>query len=176
MDREQVARRITRVSYLTGSFRLRSGQVSDRYFDKYQFEADPELLRAIAEGLGEILPEDTDIVAGLELGGVPLATALSLTVGLPMVQVRKRRKEYGTQKLAEGPPIEGRWLCLIEDVVTTGGQVVQSAEDLRAEGALVSNAICVIQREESASQKLAEAGIILQPLFTMDELLRIGVS
>jgi len=171
MDRETLARRIVETSYLTGSFRLRSGQVSDRYFDKYRFEAEPELLRGIAEALAQILPPATEILAGLELGGVPLATALSLTTGLPMVQVRKKRKEYGTEKLAEGPAIEGRRLCVVEDVITTGGQVVQSTEDLREEGAIVSDALCVVLRGEQATKILADVGIQLHPLFTMDELM-----
>jgi len=171
MDRDHLARRIVETSYLTGSFRLRSGQVSDRYFDKYRFEAEPELLRGIAEALAQILPPATEILAGLELGGVPLATALSLTTGLPMVQVRKKRKEYGTEKLAEGPAIEGRRLCVVEDVITTGGQVVQSTEDLREEGAIVSDALCVVLRGEQATKILADVGIQLHPLFTMDELM-----
>src|SRR3954452_7885887 len=102
MDRKVLARRIHAAAHLTGTFTLRSGAVSNEYFDKYRFEADPELLRAIAEATASLVPSGIDALAGLELGGVPLATMLSQVTGLPSLFVRKQAKTYGTCQLAEG--------------------------------------------------------------------------
>ncbi len=115
MHRNELAREIVRVSYLRGEFRLRSGQVSDHYFDKYQFESEPKLLKQLGLEMAKMIPADTEVLAGLELGGVPLATAISLEVGLPVVFVRKEKKNYGTLKIAEGVSIEGKRLCVVED-------------------------------------------------------------
>lgn len=151
---------------MEGSFVLRSGQQATDYFDKYQFESRPDLLRDIARALVPLIPADTEILAGLELGGVPVATALSLEVGLPAVFVRKVAKEYGTAKLAEGPDIDGRKLLVVEDVVTSGGQVIASTADLRARGAVVTAALCVIDREQGGSAALDAQNIGLTSLLT----------
>jgi orotate phosphoribosyltransferase len=170
-DRADVARRIVEAAALKGDFLLRSGQRSDTYFDKYRFEARPDLLRDIARLMVPLVPEGTEVLAGLELGGVPIATALSLETGLPAAFVRKERKEYGTMKLAEGAEIEGRRICVIEDVITTGGQVVASTEDLRNEGAVVEDVVCAISRiQDGARDLLAEAGLRRHALFTRAEL------
>ena len=166
MDRIELAERISAVAQLSGSFTLRSGTVADTYFDKYLFESDPELLQAIAQLMVPLIPADTEILAGLELGGIPVVTALSIASGLPSVFVRKEAKAYGTAKLAEGPAIDGRRLLIVEDVVTTGGQIVLSSNDLRAEGALVSQAVCVIDREAGGAANLAEADVELRSVFT----------
>lgn len=166
MDHQVLARRIAEVAQLSGEFLLRSGLTADTYFDKYQFESDPELLMAVAEQLAPSLPTDTEILAGLELGGVPIATALSLHTGIPAVFVRKKAKEYGTAKLAEGPAVGGKRLTIVEDVITTGGQVVVSTNDLRQLGAVVTTAVCVIDREQGGTEALADGGIELRPLFT----------
>ena len=131
MDKGQLAERLRTTCGLRGRFVLRSGQVSDFYFDKYLFEADPVLLSAVTALAAPMVPAGTEILAGLELGGVPLSTALSLLTGLPQVLVRKEAKTYGTAKLAEGPEVSGRRVAVIEDVITTGGQVVLSTEQLR---------------------------------------------
>ena len=166
MDREDLAGRIGAISQLRGEFVLRSGQVADTYFDKYRFEADPELLAAIAAQLAPLVPPDTEVVAGLELGGVPIATALSLHSGLPACFVRKEAKTYGTARLAEGADIAGRTVLVVEDIVTSGGQVVSSTTDLRDRGAIVSTALCVIDRQQGGTTALAAAGIELRSLFT----------
>lgn len=158
------------VSQLPGEFRLRSGLIADTYFDKYQFESDPELLHAVALELLPLIPSDAEILAGLELGGVPVVTALSLASGLPAVFVRKKAKDYGTAKLAEGPEIDGRRLIVVEDVVTTGGQVVLSTNDLRARGAIVLTALCVIDREQGGRETLAAEGIDLRAAFTRSDI------
>jgi orotate phosphoribosyltransferase len=170
MDREDLARRIDLVSRLHGRFRLRSGAVSDEYFDKYRFESDPRLLAAIADELAGLIPPGIDALAGLELGGVPIATALSLRTGLPAVFVRKQAKTYGTCQVAEGCPVSGRRLLIVEDVVTSGGQVVASCEDLRRAGALVEDVVCVIDRQAGGPEALAAHHLQLRALFTKREL------
>jgi len=170
MTRDELAAHIHRRSLLHGHFVLRSGATSERYFDKYLFESDPPLLRAIAEAMAPLVPDGVDAIAGLELGGVPLAVMLSQLTGLPTRFVRKKAKEYGTRRLAEGGPIEGLRLLVIEDVITSGGQVVLSTEDLRALGASVEHALCVIDREAGGADRLAEVGVALTPLFTMSAL------
>lgn len=170
MDRSELAAAIFQAAHLTGNFRLRSGAVSTEYFDKYRFESDPSLLRAITDHLKRLLPTNAQVLAGLELGGIPLATLLSQATGLPVVFVRKTAKTYGTCQLAEGAVVASRRLVLVEDVVTSGGQLIGSAQALRHVGALVSDAICVIDRESGGSERLAEAGITLVPLYRMSDL------
>jgi orotate phosphoribosyltransferase len=174
MQRNDLARRIFETAHLTGEFRLRSGTISKEYFDKYQFESDPALLRAIAEHMAERLPADAELLAGLEMGGIPLATMLAQVTGLPALFVRKQAKQYGTAKLAEGPPIEGKRLVIVEDVVTSGGQAVISTGDLRERGARVSHALCVIDREAGGGDALAELDVELRPLCRMSELKAAG--
>lgn len=170
MELDILASRLSEVGQISGNFRLRSGQATSIYFDKYQFESDPELLSAVAEAMVDLVPDQTEMLAGLELGGVPVATALSLASGLPVVFVRKSAKEYGTAKLVEGPSIEGKRLLVIEDVVTTGGQVVSSTQQLRERGALVSAAACVIDREQGGGEALGEIGVTLEPLFRRSDI------
>jgi orotate phosphoribosyltransferase len=172
VERDELARTIYERTHLTGEFRLRSGAVSHEYFDKYLFESDPLLLRTIGEALLPLVPSGTDALAGLELGGVPLATMLSQLTGLPALFVRKEAKTYGTCRLAEGGALDGRRLTVIEDVVTSGGQVVTSCGDLRERGALVDHAVCVIDREAGGAKNLAEVDVELRALFTMAELER----
>jgi orotate phosphoribosyltransferase len=172
VDRDGLARTIYERTHLTGEFRLRSGAVSTEYFDKYLFESDPELLRVIGTALVPLLPPDADALAGLELGGVPLATMLSQLTRLPAMFVRKQAKEYGTRRLAEGGEVQGRRLTVVEDVVTSGGQVVASCTDLRERGAIVEHAVCVIDRESGGAKNLADIDVELRALFTMSELER----
>ena len=170
MTRDELARRIFDVSHLEGEFVLRSGQTSSEYFDKYRFESDPPLVRAIGEALAPLVPAGTDALAGLELGGVPLATVLSQVTGLPAVFVRKEAKTYGTCQLAEGTDIDGLRLTVVEDVVTSGGQVVASCGDLRDRGATVAHALCVIDRESGGPEALEAIDVELRALFRMTEL------
>jgi orotate phosphoribosyltransferase len=167
---EQLAARIDEVARLRGQFRLRSGVLSDEYFDKYRFESDPRLLAAIAEALAALVPPGIDALAGLELGGVPIATALSLRTGLPALFVRKQAKSYGTCRLAEGGEVAGRRLLVVEDVVTSGGQVLASCAELRSAGAVVEQVVCVIDRQSGGAEALAAAGLTLRPLLTRADL------
>jgi orotate phosphoribosyltransferase len=165
-----LAERVFTTSYLTGSFVLRSGRTADHYFDKYRFESDPALLADIVEALVPLVPAGVDGLAGLELGGVPLATMLSSATGLPAYFVRKEPKKYGTERICEGGDVAGRRLLIVEDVVTTGGQIVLSAQDLRTEGAVVEDALCVIDREGGGADVVGAEGMRLHALFTMRQL------
>ncbi|SDD20314.1 orotate phosphoribosyltransferase [Glycomyces harbinensis] len=173
----ELARDIFNRSHLTGEFRLRSGVIAHEYFDKYLFESDPVLLRRIAEALAPLVPaHGVDSLAGLETGGIPIATILSQLTGLPTLFVRKEAKTYGTCRLAEGGEVEGRRLFIVEDVVTSGGAILDSVSELRERGAIVERAVCVIDRESGGSKNLAEAGIELEALFTMTELKAAGAN
>jgi orotate phosphoribosyltransferase len=170
MDRETLAARMAATCWLRGQFHLRSGGVSDVYFDKYRFESDPALLSAVAEHLLPLVPTDCEVLAGIELGGIPISTALSLTSGLPVCFVRKTAKSYGTGQFAEGLDIRARKLVLIEDVVSTGGQIVDSARMLRNGGAIVTHVLAVLVRHARARENLAAAGLQLSGLFTAEEV------
>jgi orotate phosphoribosyltransferase len=170
MTKEELGREIYEASYLTGSFILRSGVYSSEYFDKYRFESDPAILRALAREFAKALPPGIDMLAGMELGGIPLVTALSLETGLPCIFVRKEAKSHGTQKSIEGIPFQGKRLCMVEDVVTTGGQLVDGLNALRNDGGIVEHALCVILRTDKAHKNLEQHGLHLHALFTMQEI------
>ena len=170
MDRTELGRTIYRVANLRGEFTLRSGAHATEYFDKFQFEANPVLLRAIAEQMAAMLPSRYDQLAGLELGGIPVATALSLATSTPVLFVRKEPKTYGTCKLAEGMAVAGSRLVIIEDVVTSGGAIIDAVTELRAMGAIVHDVCCVIDREGSGRENLQRLELNLQALFTRSEL------
>ncbi|MEU4440095.1 orotate phosphoribosyltransferase [Micromonospora chalcea] len=164
-----LARRVYDTCHLTGRFHLRSGQVSDEYFDKYLFEGKPELLREVAEAMVALLPE-CDVLAGMEMGGIPLATVMSQLTGLPTVFVRKQAKEYGTAKVAEGGPVSGLRVVVIEDVVTTGGALLASCGHLRSVGAQVETVVCAIDREQGGRENLAAEGLQLRSALTRRDL------
>lgn len=172
MTRDELCKSVYETAHLQGTFKLRSGQISNEYFDKYLFESNPSILREIAKYLAMQIPEGTEILAGLEMGGIPIATALSLETGIPVVFVRKKAKEYGTCKFAEGTALKGKQVCIIEDVVTTGGQILLSAEDLKGCNAKLENVMCVIERNPEGRKRLEAAGLKLTALFTMEELKR----
>jgi len=170
IDRPALARAIRERSKLTGTLVLRSGATSNTYFDKYLFESDPRLLRAIAEHMAALVPPGTDLLCGLELGGIPVVTMLSQVTGLPCVFLRKRAKEYGTRKYAEGPALAGRRLLLVEDVVSSGGAIVDQVRMLESDGIRADQAVCVIDRRPAGQDALTDAGVTLTALFTMSEI------
>ena len=167
-NKEDLAKKVFKACYLQGNFLLRSGLYSKEYFDKYRIEADPILLLQVTKRLMPLIPKDTEILAGLEMGGIPLSTALSLNSGIPARFVRKKAKNYGTMKICEGGDVKGKKLCLIEDVITTGGQVIESTKELRALGAIVSNALCIIFRGED-TQVLEKEKLKLSYLFKKED-------
>ncbi len=171
MDAQELAKEIFAIAHLKGEFKLRSGLTSTEYFDKYRFEAQPHLLKAIAKGLKTLIPPHTQVLAGLEMGGIPIATALAMETGLPVVFVRKEAKSYGTCRIAEGlDSLKDLKVCIIEDVITTGGQVVLSTKDLRNEGAIVKDVLCVINRQQGGEEALAKADLSMKSLFTQEQL------
>jgi orotate phosphoribosyltransferase len=165
-----LARSIHAASHLTGQFTLRSGRTATEYFDKYRFEADPVLLDEIARRMAPLVPEGTEVLAGLEMGGIPVVTALGRHTGLPCAFVRKEAKAYGTCRLAEGAEVGGRRVLVVEDVVTSGGQIVLSTADLRALCATVTDALCVVDREQGGAEALVAEGVRLLSLLTADDL------
>jgi orotate phosphoribosyltransferase len=171
MQEHELAQAIYNAAHITGQFRLRSGLMSSEYFDKYRFESQPHLLRAIAKAMKPLIPPGVVVLAGLELGGVPVATALSLETGIPAVFVRKKAKDYGTCRIAEGvETLKGMRVCIIEDIITTGGQVVESALELRKrEGAIVEEVLCVISRQQGGEGNLTQAGLKMTSLFNMEQ-------
>ncbi|MBV1856186.1 orotate phosphoribosyltransferase [Catellatospora tritici] len=170
VNRDELAAAVDRRCRLRGEFLLRSGRTATEYFDKYRFEADPVLLDALAGQLAALVPADTEVLAGLEMGGIAVVTALGRHTGLPCAFVRKTAKAYGTARLAEGADVAGRRVTVVEDVVTSGGQIVISTGQLRELGAVIEHAVCVLDREEGGTAALAEHGIALHPLLTRTDL------
>jgi len=168
--RDELAKKLADCATIYGEFTLRSGATSKIYFDKYLFEADPVMLKQITEHMCDLLPDDVDALAGLEMGGIPIATMLSQHTGIPALFVRKKAKEYGTCKLAEGGDIDGKRLVVIEDVVTSGGQILLSAKDLRDRGAEIVAVLCVIDREAGGPESLAKENLELKSLFKRSDL------
>jgi orotate phosphoribosyltransferase len=161
-------------AYLEGDFVLRSGKRSKYYLDKYRFETRPELLKPLGERIAAIVREhapDATRLAGPELGAVALAASASLESGLPFLIVRKATKEYGTSNRIEGVFAPGETVCVVEDVVTTGGALLDSIVALREAGLVVHTAICVLDREEGGADELARQAVRLRPLYRAHELL-----
>jgi orotate phosphoribosyltransferase len=152
---------------LRGSFTLRSGKISSYYVDKYRFQVRPELLRRVAARLSDLLPPETQVLAGVELGAVPLVTAVSLHTGLPFIIVRKGAKEYGTANLIEGVLEPGSAVTIVEDVFTTGGQALASAEKVEQSGGRVLRIAVVLDRGEGGLAAVRAAGYDAEALFTL---------
>ena len=165
-----LAATIKKISQLHGTFVLRSGKTSTTYFDKYRFEADPRVLAQIAAALAAFVPTDTQVLCGLEMGGIPIVTMLSQNTGLPAAFMRKEAKSYGTCQYAEGADLRDKKLILVEDVVSSGGAILDTVQKMRADGLAIDTALCVIDRQTGGKEKLAEAGIELVALLTMEEI------
>jgi orotate phosphoribosyltransferase len=161
-------------AYLEGDFVLRSGKRSRYYLDKYRFETRPDLLAALGERIAHAVAEfepHAVRLAGPELGAVALAAAGSLASALPFLIVRKAAKDYGTSKRLEGVYEEGECVCLIEDVVTSGGALLEAVGALREAGLTVRTAVCVVDREEGGADTLARHAVRLRPIFRASEIL-----
>ncbi len=171
-SRPQLAHDIDHTCRLVGSFTLRSGRTTVEYFDKYLFESDPHLLRRVAEAMRSMVPPDSQLIGGLELGGVPLATMLSSLTGIPTLFVRKKAKEYGTRRLAEGADVAGKRITLVEDVITTGGAVRDATRALRDAGAIVETVLCAIDRSPTPCHALDDVGLRTLPVLTRVDLER----
>jgi orotate phosphoribosyltransferase len=179
MNTAELGDAIREHAYLEGDFVLRSGRRSRYYLDKYRFETRPELLEAIGARLADLVAEhepEADRLAGPELGAVALVAAASLASGLPFVIVRKEAKGYGTANRLEGAFEPGERVCLVEDVVTSGGAAVSAIEALREAGLECRTAVCVVDREEGGVDELARHGVRLRPLFRAGDLLQAPKS
>ncbi len=170
---DELGIRLREHALLEGDFLLRSGRRSSYYLDKYRFETLPELLGPLGERLADAVREhepDAARLAGPALGAVALAASASLASGLPFVIVRDAAKEYGTANRIEGPFEPGELVCLLEDVVTSGGALAESVAALREAGLVVRNAVCVVDREEGGADALARIGVRLRSLYRAGEL------
>jgi len=166
----ELSRQLVKASYLKGDFVLRSGRRSNRYFDKFLFETDPTLLRNLGKHLAHLVPKETQRLAAPELGAVLLGGAVSMEAGLPLVLVRKEPKGYGTTKQIEGRFEPGDRVTVIEDVVTTGGDSLRSAQVLRDAGVEVIHLVVVLDRGEGGEENIQAAGIPYSPLFRIADL------
>ena len=174
MTDDELKLALREAAYLEGDFVLRSGKRSRYYLDKYRFETRPDILAALGERIAAAVAEhepDTVRLAGPELGAVALAAAGSLASGLPFVIVRKAAKDYGTANRLEGVYDEGEVVCLVEDVVTSGGALLDAVDALRAAGLVVRTAVCIVDREEGGADALDGQGVALRAIFRASEVL-----
>ncbi|HRK32331.1 MAG TPA: orotate phosphoribosyltransferase [Tepidisphaeraceae bacterium] len=170
MTREQLAKRIAEVSLLRGEFTLRSGRKSNYYLDKYRFETAPDVLQALGAMFAERIGPQVQRIAGAELGAVPLAAAAAMASGKPCIFIRNSKKDYGTAKQIEGILNDGDVVVILEDVLTTGGQVLEVAKSLTGAGAKIDKIIGVIDRMEGAREAIEAAGYQFESLFTTKDL------
>lgn len=170
MNRDQLAKRIADVSLLRGEFTLRSGRKSNYYLDKYLFETQPDVLAALGQLFAEKVTPDVQRIAGAELGAVALAAATSIACGKPFVIIRNQKKDYGTSKLVEGKIDPGERVLIVEDVLTTGGQVIEAAKSIEGVDGKVVKIVAVIDRLEGARQNIEGAGYTFESLFTTKDL------
>jgi orotate phosphoribosyltransferase len=170
MTRDELAQRIRNAAYLEGDFTLRSGRKSKYYLDKYLFETQPDILRALGQMFAAYVKPSTTLIAGAELGGVALAAAASMASGKPFVIIRNAKKDYGTSKPYEGKLTGDDSVLLVEDIATTGGQVLEAAKFITSIGAEVERIVAVIDRQEGARENVENAGFVFESLFTKADL------
>lgn len=156
-----------------GRFVLTSGAISDYYIDIKKASTNPQILKKIAKIMAEY-SEGYKIIAGLELGAIPLVVALSLEVEIPFVIIRKEKREHGTGKQIEGEDIKGKKVLLIEDVTTSGGSVIKSVQILRENKAIIDEVLVVVDRESGAETKLKGVDVSLIPLISISDILKNG--
>ncbi|MGW2327801.1 orotate phosphoribosyltransferase [Streptomyces sp. NPDC001700] len=171
-----LAARIAGIACVRDAFTLPDGQVLDSYFDEYRLAADPRLLHDVADALAALVPEDAEVLARIELGGVPLVTALSAATGLPAAFLRRLPKRYGSRRQIEGTGVEGRRVVLVDDVVRSGGQLLAMTRILRVVGAPVADALCVLERPLGGRPLLHEYGVTLHPLLADADLPTTGAA
>ncbi|MFG7940353.1 orotate phosphoribosyltransferase [Streptomyces cacaoi] len=162
--------RLAETACVSEAFTLPDGRVLEAYFDEYRLAADPGLLRDVAATMSALVPAETEVLAGLALGGVPLTVALSAATGLPAAFMRRGRKRYGSKRHIEGAATEGKQVVLVDDVVRSGGQLLTAARTLRIAGAKVTDALCVLERPLGGRRRLAEYHMALSPLLAEADL------
>ncbi|MCJ7675457.1 MAG: orotate phosphoribosyltransferase [Sedimentisphaerales bacterium] len=170
MNRTELIKRIKETAYLEGDFILRSGKRSKYYLDKYLFETCPDILRALGKEFAKHVTGDVTLIAGAELGGVALAAATAMQTGKKWIIVRQSRKDHGTGKLIEGVLKPGDVVLLVEDIATTGGQVLEAAKVITDAGAKIKKIVCVIDRRQGAAENITQAGYKFEAILTKDDL------
>ncbi len=170
MDLKLLGKKIVELSYVEGDFVLSSGRKSKYIFDKYAFETKPEILENIASEMAKMVTSDTTKIAGMELGGIPLATALSLSTSIPFVIIRKAKKGHGLERFIEGELSNKDNVIIVEDIATTGSQALLAAKTTEETGASISKIIYVVDREEGAREEIEGKGYKFEPLFTKSSL------
>jgi orotate phosphoribosyltransferase len=170
MNREELVQRIKETAYLEGDFTLRSGKKSKYYLDKYLFETCPDILKALGDEFGKHVTDDVTLIAGAELGGVALAAATAMATGTNWVIIRNSKKGYGTGKMVEGVLKKGDVVLLVEDIATTGGQVLEAAKVIAEAGATVKKIVAVIDRKQGAGENITAAGHVFESILTKDDL------
>jgi len=158
-----------------GEFTLASGAKSDYYIDIKKASTDPKVLYLISQMMAEkiqISGKRYDRIAGVVLGSVPLAAALSLATGIPYVMIRKEKKDHGTTKLIEGDMNKGDKVLVVEDVITSAGSSINAIGTLREAGADVEDIISVIDREAGGREALKNIGVSLTSLVKASDLLK----
>lgn len=170
MTRKDLIKRIKETAYLEGDFVLRSGKRSKYYLDKYLFETCPDILKALGEEFARYVTDDVTLIAGAELGGVALAAATAMACGKNWVIIRNSKKGYGTGKLIEGTLKSGDVVLLVEDIATTGGQVLEAAKVITEAGAKVKEIVAVIDRKQGAGENITAAGYKFESILTKDDL------
>jgi len=170
MTRKELIKRIKETAYLEGDFVLRSGKKSKYYLDKYLFETCPDILKALGKEFAGYITDDVTLIAGAELGGVALAAATAMESGKNWIIVRQSRKEHGTGKLVEGILKPGDIVLLVEDIATTGGQVLEAAKVITEAGAKIKKIVCVIDRKQGAAENIARAGYKFESILTKNDL------
>jgi orotate phosphoribosyltransferase len=171
---DELGLRLLDVALLEGDFTLRSGKRSRWYLDKYRFETDPAILQELGERLAATVADaepEAVRLGGPALGAVALAASASMASGLPFIIIRGETKGYGTANRLEGPYEPGDVVCLVEDVVTSGGALCEAVEAVREAGLVVRHAVCVVDREEGGADALARLGVRLASLYRAGELL-----
>lgn len=166
----QLIERIRDAALLQGEFTLRSGRKSKYYLDKYLFETQPDILAALGERFAKHVDDRIDRLAGAELGGIPLVAATSIATGKPSILIRNQKKDYGTAKQLEGRLEKGDRVLIVEDIATTGGQVLEAAKLLQELGAKVVKIVAVIDRQEGARENIEGAGYAFASLLTKRDL------
>jgi orotate phosphoribosyltransferase len=170
VTRDELIKRIKETAYLEGDFVLRSGKRSKYYLDKYLFETCPDILKALGEEFARYVDEDVTLIAGAELGGVALAASTAMATGKNWVIIRNSKKDYGTGKMVEGVLKAGDVVLLVEDIATTGGQVIEAAKIITEAGAAVKRIVCVIDRRQGAEENITQAGFKFDRILTKDDL------
>jgi len=170
VTRNELIKRIKETSYLEGDFVLRSGKRSKYYLDKYLFETCPDILKTLGQEFAKHLGNDVTLIAGAELGGVALAAATAIEADKNWVIIRNSKKGYGTSKMVEGVLKKGDVVLLVEDIATTGGQVLEAAKIITEAGATVKKIICVIDRKQGAQENITNAGYKFDSIMTKEDL------